>query len=331
MTLAPLVPILFLSLSWTWTSWTFRHQRLQASSCRPAVLAAHAEASRRHWVVFFAWTFFIYGTVSSVLFQSFACEQIQEWSSRPYSSYLRADYSIVCYDRRYWSYAAYAAVMVLVYPLGIPILYSYVIRRKRRVDLERKRHSDTSVAPELDGIAKSGFLTASSFVWDQYTDKADWWEIAECARRLLFTGFLVFILPGTGGQAAVSMLLAFASVVTVLMVQPHRQRSMHYQYFLGALIVFFSSVNALLLKVDVSADDAQSQVVIGILLITLSVVLIGAVVVSSLYGAAIELNARASLRNVSEAGEYARRSSSSTAVHQTQPNRAPLHSDNVLL
>ncbi|KAG5183581.1 hypothetical protein JKP88DRAFT_263029 [Tribonema minus] len=195
--------------------------------------------------------------------------QIQEWSSRQYSWYLRADYSIVCYDKRYWSYAAYAAVMVLVYPVGIPILYAYVIRRKRCVNLERKRHSDndTSTAPVLNGIGKSSFLIASSFVWDQYTDEAD-------------------------------------------------------------------CVNALLLKVDVSADNAQSQVVIGILLITLSVVLIGAVVVSSLYGVAVELNARTSLRNVSEAGERARRSRSSTTVHQTLlvlPNRAPLHSDNVLL
>ncbi|KAG5179887.1 hypothetical protein JKP88DRAFT_326037, partial [Tribonema minus] len=274
MTLMPLVPVIFLGCSWLWSM--RRVHRLQETADRAPALAAHAKSLRRHWTLFLAWTFFIYGTVSSTVFQTFACDKIEEWSSRPYNWYLRADYSITCYDQLYWCNFAYAAVMVLVYPIGIPALYAYVLHRKRCADQLERHNSDMSARGANTGSnGESSFIVASSFLWDQYTDEAYWWELVECARRVLFTGFLVFIMPGTAGQAAVSVLLTFVAVVSFLAVQPYRQRARHYQYFLGALIVFLSSFNALLLKVDASSDNGQSQVIIGALLIVLSVVLIG--------------------------------------------------------
>ncbi|KAG5179891.1 hypothetical protein JKP88DRAFT_196193 [Tribonema minus] len=300
---------------------------LQKTTGRAPALAAHAEALRRHRTLFLAWTFFIYGTASSTVFQSFACDKIEEWSSHPYNWYLRVDYSITCYDRRYWFYFTYAALMVLVYSIGIPTLYAYVLHCKRRAD--QRHHDDIpDAAADTGNTSESNFLMASSFLWDHYTDEAYWWELLECTRRVLFTGFLVFVMPGAAGQAAVSVLLAFVAAASFLAVQPYRQRGMHYQYFLGALIVFFSSFNALLLKVDVSSDDGgQSQVVIGALLIALSIVLIGAAVVSSFYGASTysSTDSAIALQTVLDEDQDPCQTWSATAVsHHTLSNCAPL-------
>eukprot|EP00611_Tribonema_gayanum_P032025 TRINITY_DN9417_c0_g1_i18.p1 TRINITY_DN9417_c0_g1~~TRINITY_DN9417_c0_g1_i18.p1 ORF type:complete len:476 (+),score=98.28 TRINITY_DN9417_c0_g1_i18:542-1969(+) len=323
MTLAPLVPVIFLGCSWLWSQ--RRMKQILETAGSASALAVHAEVLQRHWTLFLAWTFFIYGTVSSTVFQTFACDEIEEWSSRPYNWYLRADYSITCYDRHYWFYFAYAAVMVLVYPIGIPALYAYVLRRKGRAD--QRQHCDIpDAAADTGNTSESNFLMASSFLWDQYTDDANWWELVECARRVLFTGFLVFVMPGTAGQAAVSMLLAFVAAVSFLAVQPYRQRTMHYQYFLGVVIVFLSSVNALLLKVEVSSDDGQSQVVIGALLIALSVVLVCAAVASSFYGASSysSTDSGIALQTVLDEDQDPRQTWSAIAASHTLRVRAPL-------
>jgi len=47
-------------------------------------------------------------------------------------SYLIADYSIECDEERaYGSHSTYATVMIAVYPVGVPLLLSWLLWRKR--------------------------------------------------------------------------------------------------------------------------------------------------------------------------------------------------------
>ncbi|KAG5192406.1 hypothetical protein JKP88DRAFT_284355 [Tribonema minus] len=318
-TLAPLLPVALLGCSWLWSLSRRQRRRPRKSDSDSDSEAAHARALRKHWTALLAFTFLVYGTTSSYIFQTFACASVEELDE----SYLRADYSIRCYDRRYWPYFAYAMAMILVYPVGVPALNAVLLYRKRRLNKEAelqaafaranaaaarrapaaKMPSQTSQVAlpsshatvsqlELErsngGSEReqeySGLVGASSFIWAPYTNAAEWWELVECARRVLLTGILVFIAPGTPGQAAVSMLMAFVALLAFMAVRPHRDHAMHQQYLLGALIVYFASTNALLLDLNIS-QSAQSQTVVGILLVVLSVVLIVAAAVQTVSGA----------------------------------------------
>ena len=72
-------------------------------------------------------TFLIYSTVSTVVFQTFACDYFADTKQ----SWLRAYYSISCEADKHTTYKAYAAVMIAVYPIGIPLLYSVLLWRHR--------------------------------------------------------------------------------------------------------------------------------------------------------------------------------------------------------
>ena len=67
-------------------------------------------------------TFFVYTNVSSILFQSFACDHLEDGKF-----YLRADYRIECDSAKHETFQVYAAVMVATYTFGIPAFYATLL------------------------------------------------------------------------------------------------------------------------------------------------------------------------------------------------------------
>lgn len=70
---------------------------------------------------------------STKLFHFFKCHEFPVPSSDGGGSqhYLYKDYSVDCNGDRYASFAAFAGCMVLVYPVGIPLLYASLLHRAR--------------------------------------------------------------------------------------------------------------------------------------------------------------------------------------------------------
>jgi hypothetical protein len=226
----------------------------------------------RHYSAFLLMTFLMYSTVSTVVFQTFACDNIESTGI----SYLRADYSVICDTSRHNAYKAYAAVMIIVYPIGIPLLYTWLLYRERRhFNQSNKRSSgprltDSNSIQQLQQASEAS-VQHTKFLWSAYKSKRYYWEVVECARRLLLTGFVVFIFPNSSAQAAVACLFAAFSLAIVLQFKPHADASDAGVYITGSTIIFLSMFLSLMVKVDISEDDAESQHVFSILLIILNV------------------------------------------------------------
>ncbi|CAN0334571.1 unnamed protein product [Laminaria digitata] len=72
----------------------------------------------KHVTVLLWLTILVYSSVSSTIFQTFACDDLGEAGD----GCLRADYSITCGTARHHKFQIYATAMMLIYPLGIPLL-----------------------------------------------------------------------------------------------------------------------------------------------------------------------------------------------------------------
>eukprot|EP00611_Tribonema_gayanum_P017500 TRINITY_DN3019_c0_g1_i1.p1 TRINITY_DN3019_c0_g1~~TRINITY_DN3019_c0_g1_i1.p1 ORF type:complete len:453 (+),score=56.01 TRINITY_DN3019_c0_g1_i1:119-1477(+) len=199
----------------------------------------------------FGFTFLIFAGVSTTIFQTFACDELQ-YIGR---SYLRADYSIECYTPEHTAYHIFAGVMVLVYPIGIPALYMGTLWR--------------CFVTHRDRAQTSQLAKASSFLWRPYQADAYYWEVVECLRRLMLTGLLVFIMPGTPGQSAVACVFAFFTAVIYESMRPHGEKSDTWLYRLGYSIVFISYFLSLLMQASYTGE--RSVNFIGNLLIALNV------------------------------------------------------------
>jgi hypothetical protein len=233
----------------------------------------------RHYSAFLFITFLIYSTVSTVVFQTFACDNIETTGI----SYLRADYSVICNTSRHNAYKAYAAVMIIVYPIGIPLLYAWLLYRERRHFNQSNKRSSGPRLTNSNSIQQLQQLSEASvqhtkFLWSAYKPRRYYWEVVECARRLLLTGFVVFIFPNSSAQAAVACLFAAFSLAIVLQFKPHADTYDAGVYITGSTIIFLSMFLSLMVKVDISKDDTESQNVFSILLIILNVGMIVATI-----------------------------------------------------
>ncbi|KAG5180055.1 hypothetical protein JKP88DRAFT_279979 [Tribonema minus] len=204
--------------------------------------------------------FLIFSGVSLTVFQTFACDDTLP------VAYLRADYSIRCYTPAHRAHMAYAAAMILVYPIGIPALFACTLRRHMLRQRQRGEALSVDPPPTTEAAASAAFL------WRPYRTNAPYYECAECVRRLLLTGVLVFITPGTAGQSAAACVFAFATSVAYDHVRPHRARSDACLYVVGYIVIFASMFTALLMQGAYIND--VSQAAIGGLLIALNVLLV---------------------------------------------------------
>jgi hypothetical protein len=226
----------------------------------------------KHCSAFLLMTFLIYSTVSTVIFQTFACDAVEGTGT----SYLRADYSVSCNTAKHTAYQAYAAVMILVYPVGIPLLYTWLLWRERRCfNQSHKRSSgprllDTASTQQLQETSAAA-VQSIRFLWSAYTPKRYYWEVVECIRRLLLTGFVVFVFPNSSAQAAVACLIAAISLVIVVHYKPHADSIDTGIYVSGSIIIFLSMFLSLLVKVNVSQDDTESQHAFSVLLILMNI------------------------------------------------------------
>jgi hypothetical protein len=237
--------------------------RLQLE-CTQQAIAKHSQA-------FLVFTFLIYAPVLSVVFQTFACEHLEGTDQ----SWLRADYSISCETAEYHAYRKYAAVMIVVYPFGIPLLYAYLLWQ------HRAQLKCTNAATASQSNAS---LQRLKFLWLPYEPHAYWWEVVECTRRLLLTGSLVFIAPGDPTQSAYAC--AFAVVTTVLygMVAPLRSTTDSKSYWIGCVLIFMTIFVALLLQSGYAQAYQSTIGVVSVLLVVLNVLLVLGVLVKTVQG-----------------------------------------------
>ncbi|KAG5182861.1 hypothetical protein JKP88DRAFT_195774 [Tribonema minus] len=226
---------------------------------RPAVAPKLRQVVARDVNAFLVFTFLIFSGVSLTVFETFACDKhLKEFTG---DIYLHADYSLRCNDDEglHKKYSIYAGFMVVVYPVGIPLMYAAILRLAA---VKQREH----------GRQPSRLAPASSFLWSSYKGRACYWESVECFRRLMLSGLLVFIMPGTPGQSAVACIFAFVTTMVYEQVRPHHNRMDKWLYTLGCVIVVSSMFTSLLMQYH--PVDGGSEQAIGSLLIALNVLML---------------------------------------------------------
>jgi hypothetical protein len=171
-----------------------------------------------------AMTWLLYTTTSTTAFQAFVCDTIDDGAVK--TSYLRADYSIQCDTAKHSSFLVHAALMIVLYPIGILVLYAWLLWRSRH----KLRHiySSSSSSGAMPSGVGGDVVRPASFLWIPYTAKLFYWELYECLRRVLLTSLVVFMVPGSSLQPVIASVLAVVSTVAAAYDQPHAGKLLHY-------------------------------------------------------------------------------------------------------
>jgi hypothetical protein len=161
--------------------------------------------------------------------------------------WLEADYSIACFDSRWWVWAAIAITVIAIYVVGFPLVtLRFVILRK------------PAVAFISSGYRKDGSTVVLA------------WEVTEMLRKFLLTSALIFWSKGTCIQVTVAVLVSIFFLVFHVYHMPFVSAVDNWSQLLalvGLLLVYFMG---LLIKVQ---PDLESRYGFdGILQVVASVV-----------------------------------------------------------
>jgi hypothetical protein len=185
--------------------------------------------------------FLLYPGVSSRVLALFHCTEVEG------VRYLTADTSLLCSDARYDSYLPLGLAGVVLFPVGIPLLFLCLMMRFRT------RLHDPSVKPWL------GFLS------EAYTEQFAFFELFEMAVKLILTSVLIFF---DEFRAIVGLLVLGIYYMTVLASAPYvRRRNEQLQ------LVVQTELYLLLLSAHLLENYPETEALLDI---TLSIVLLAA-------------------------------------------------------
>ena len=218
----------------------------------------------KHLSVILLLMFLVYSSVSAVIFQMFDCEKLDDGKI-----YLRADYSIECNTAWHRALMVYSAVMVLLYPVGIPAMYAYLLFKNRDVLADGAlRENDESVQ-------------LTSGLWKPYKPTRFYYEVIECGRRLLLTGGVLLVDDDTSAQVAVIFMVAGSFGLLLEALAPYESRIDRWASRTGHAVVYGSMYFALLQKTEISNETQASQMVFEWVLIATHVLMVAIVVVNA--------------------------------------------------
>lgn len=203
--------------------------------------------------------FLVYSSVSSNVFRMFACDALDDGVE-----YLRVDYRIVCTDTKHRTLQVYAAIMIAIYPVGIPLLFVALLYRHRSVLSESG--PDKAAAQSIDSL------------WAPYRPSCFYYEVIECGRRIMLTGVVVFIYPNDTAQIAITIVLSFFFFVVSEVLSPYESKSDKWLSRSGHILIFFTMFDVLLLRVNVSRESSESQNILAGVFVAGHAAMIAAVV-----------------------------------------------------
>ena len=120
--------------------------------------------------------------------------------------YLRKDYRIECFKGKWANWFGFAIVSAFLYALGVPMFFAYKLWVRRK----RLEHSEV--------FARYGFL------YGMYHPHAFLWDICEMLQKLLLTGLILLIYPGTQQQAILALFLHICFLINLLLEKPHADK-----------------------------------------------------------------------------------------------------------
>ena len=166
------------------------------------------------------WTFLanflqmFYPSICAKVFSIFNCIEVPSLPAGD-NVRLRYAYDVRCWSSidGHWFFVAWAVFFLVIYVLAFPAGLFAILYRNRHVLQEYKEAGDKS------------FVHLISNFYDQYEPEYYWFECLVILRKLLLTGLVALVAPGTPFQVALALLICVSYTCLVLKTTPFAEDS----------------------------------------------------------------------------------------------------------
>jgi len=190
--------------------------------------------------------FLIYPVVASTILRLWVCKDINDtW-------YLLADFRDLCYDARWHRYANFGAVMIVFYPVGIPLLFAYKLITNRTQ------------------MQRPGVKAALGFFYGSFYPSAWWFELVDITHKLILVSLIAFFPSNLQLPFAMSFVIIY--MIIILVVHPYKQETddlLHLQAQIALFLYIYAGFMLQRSSVSDATDVVLSIILIGILIFLL--------------------------------------------------------------
>jgi len=183
-----------------------------------AALPEHQLGMRLAWAknlkIFFFVMFLVYPRVSTMTLSLLNCSNVEG------RHYLSVDFSIQCYDTRWYNYLVFDIFMILLYPIGFPAFLFYLLRRAQK----------RSILQRVDVVYYMGFL------YQPYNDNAYMFELVEMGHKLILTS-LLSLFP-SNAQLPLGMAISAVFFIIIVLARPYSNNSDETVHLLAQCNIF---------------------------------------------------------------------------------------------
>jgi len=231
----------FLFVGWIFSSFKFERETRQFKIIENTLIN-----------LFIIMTYVLFPSLCATIFSSFICEEFDDGSS-----FLRADYSVDCDSSEYSSIFGLAAMMILVYPIGIPSMYLLMLWRNQEKLDPQKFFTEMGLGEAV--VKRERNVNHLKFLFDAFLPQYWWTEVMECVRKLLLTGFMVFFYEGSGLQIFTSMLVSGFFFAIYSKIEPYLMPSNNTFAIFVHFQIAFTLACTLLLRVNENLSNEEKD------------------------------------------------------------------------
>jgi len=256
---------------------------------------------------------------SQVTFKTFACETLDDEKKEGATvRMLRNDYSIDCDGAAHIYAQTFAVVMILVWPIGVPLFFSVLLFRHYksgeltvpRTEKEKFKMADKDKSGSVDLEEFEAFmlklehevkdkrlderqenhrLDSFRLLFDTYTLDSWYWEIVVTIRRLFITGVLVIFEQGSVMQLSIALFLCFGSALLQTTFNPyHDEAENHFALAVetNTFVVVFITILGMMDPRYFEGEDGKHIGIFLVILTTIAFILGGGIMLWELHGSA---------------------------------------------
>ena len=198
-------------------------------------------------------SFGVYAGLSTKIFRLFKCRQIGQ------HFYLMADYSLMCYEGRWWNYGGVAIACILMYVVGIPVV-QFIILWKHRAHL----YEDSS----LDDKAHRQVKKQYGSLYLHFREDCYYYELVNMFRKLMLTGGLILVGEHSTVQGLLGILVCAFWLLLVAVKFPYAvywDNMLEIALSFGLMMTLLSGLALELFRLQ--EFDGNEQIVFDVLLV----------------------------------------------------------------
>mmetsp|Transcript_102534 Transcript_102534/g.293563 ORF Transcript_102534/g.293563 Transcript_102534/m.293563 type:complete len:1151 (+) Transcript_102534:1637-5089(+) len=227
--------------------------------------------------------FFTLPAISNIICSSFTCTEFDDGVM--ITGYMQADMSLKCYefpsalgkgnfglagpdghrDEKYFGTCLYAGLMIAIFPLGFPLIMTYLLASKREAIESRKTREGGS---ELASI---------SFFFRNFAPKFWWMATVDLLRRLMLSSILLAV-DSMASQILMALSFSIVFVVAYREIGPFYDASSDILAYCCGWEIVICVLALLLMDVESTPGWDVREEVVGSILFTANILLIFIVV-----------------------------------------------------